>query len=451
MDRYNSKEEYTEAVKARSSLPEGFRTAAASLTFFPREREITEPLPMNLSAIILDEPTSVFSGVFTKNRFPGAPVVIGRERIGGAFSRGVIINNKISNVGVKTGVADAERVLEAVGHALCCGPELFFPASTGIIGWRLPVEQMVRTVPELVAELSGGQQARSLFRVAENIMTTDRYPKVRAVECGEGRVVGIAKGAGMIEPNMATMLLFVMTDITIDRGGLDKQFRDAVAGSFNRISIDGDQSTSDMGLAFSSCKKPAVSEEDFQAALRRLCGALAVDVVRNGEGTNHVIHVTVTGTDTTETAVGIAKAVVNSPLVKTAVFGNDPNVGRIVSAIGDYAGNAGLDLPLADCTVSLGGETIFQRGEFTLDAKKEVRLSRYLQECALEERTEREALSYPRHENNVEIEIMFPAAEAGRRNDKTAGDYAGVGGCTGDAYGSDLSYGYVRENADYRT
>ncbi|HOV63895.1 MAG TPA: bifunctional ornithine acetyltransferase/N-acetylglutamate synthase, partial [Spirochaetia bacterium] len=337
METYATREAYREELERRAVLPEGFMAGRTHIEFYPAERDMDKPLAMNLSLILLDEPTPVFSGVFTRNQFPGTPVLIGRKRLSGARARGVLINNKIANVCVKTGEDDALSVLEALSRLVGSPVEEFFPCSTGIIGFRLPVAEMTKALPALVSSL----QSASIMPVSEGIMTTDAFPKVRSATVGKGRIVATAKGAGMIEPNMATMLCFILTDIDMKRDVIERSFRKAVSVSLNRISVDSDQSTSDTALIFSSQRKPSVSEEEFTEALISVLSPLASDIVRNGEGTTHVMKVLIEEAPDEVSAAGFAKAVVNSPLVKTAVFGNDPNVGRIISALGDYAGNSG--------------------------------------------------------------------------------------------------------------
>ena len=306
---------------------------------------------MNLSLILADRETSEFAAVYTANRFPGAPVVLGRERLGRDGVRGILVNNRIANVCTPSGRADAERLLASLGRAAGSTGEAFLPASTGIIGWRLPVAEMEAALPGLVAGARGG----SIVPVARAIMTTDRFPKVRGRAVGHGRLVGIAKGAGMIEPRLGTLLCFLLTDVSVGREELRSALAWAAGRTLNRISIDGDQSTSDMAVLLSSRAKGPADPDEFRAALHGVLADLAADVVRNGEGASHVIRVTVSGASDDEAAAGAGKAVVNSPLVKTAVCGNDPNVGRLACAIGDWASGAAAGLDPASVAVRLGG------------------------------------------------------------------------------------------------
>jgi glutamate N-acetyltransferase / amino-acid N-acetyltransferase len=426
VESFHSEADYIDHLKTRSGLPEGFRCATASIRFHPREREASEALPMNLSLILLDGETRDFGAVFTRNRFPGAPVLIGRERLSQATVRGILVNNKISNVCTPHGAEDARVLLARLGELVGAPGELFFPASTGIIGWELPVAEMRGALPGLVA----GLDSSSILPVARAIMTTDAFPKVRRAAVGGGSIVGVAKGAGMIEPNMATLLCFLCTDVAIEREKLREHLAWCVERSLNRISIDSDQSTSDTAILLSSGRKAAVPDQEFRRGLLEVLSGLAFDIVRNGEGTGHAMRVSVSRASDEATALAVARAVVNSPLVKTAIFGNDPNVGRIVSAIGDYMGNAGRPMDPLQVTVRLGGEEIFGGGCFRLDADKERRLAAYLKERALDTRR----VPWPQHDRTVDIDVALdggsPAVEV---------------------LGSDLSYDYVKENADYRT
>ncbi len=381
---------------------------------------------MNLSLILADEPTECFGAVFTKNAFPGAPVIIGREKMRAEALQGLLINNKIANVRAKSGVHDAPRLTAALGRELGVDSELLLSVSTGIIGWALPVADMEAVLPELVAGRHGG----SAIDVTESIMTTDGFPKARRISVGSGSILGIAKGAGMIEPNMATMLVFLLTDVTVERDGLRRALARAVEPTFNAISIDGDMSTSDMAVVMSSGAYPAVPEREFADRLRELCGLLAADVVRNGEGTGHVIEVRVEGLSSDGAAKAAAKAVVNSPLVKTAMYGNDPNVGRLLSSLGDYLGSCGVTPDPQEVTIDVGGHRVFEAGAFTIDREKEIALSDYLKSAAVNPRLK----GYPQHQRRVAIRIR-----------------CGIGEGSASVLGSDLSDEYVHENADYRS
>ena len=424
MARFSSAGNYLRVLNGRSRLPEGFSAATTSLDFISMETQ--QQLSMNLALILLDEPSSRFAGLFTHNRFCGAPILIGRRRVEQETMRGVLINNRIANVGARGGVEDAHLLCDALGELIGEPGNRIVPASTGIVGWKLPVESMKGALPNLIA----GLHRENALPVAQAIMTTDSYPKLHREEVGGGCILGVAKGAGMIEPDMGTMLAFILTDLNMEREQLREALQSSVDISFNRISVDGDQSTSDMALLFSSARKPGVSEDRFREALDKVCRRLAEDVVRNGEGVGHVIRVCVEGAPSQDLAAAAGKAVVNSPLVKTAVFGNDPNVGRIVSALGDFASAVRFPIDLQRLRLSMGGVEIFADGCFCLDAGKEERLNRYLNECILDPA----AKGFPAHDRQVVLEIDFGAGEE-----------------RAEVLGADLSYQYVKENADYRS
>lgn len=421
---YNSKEEYIEALKSRGQLPEGFSIATTAIEFFPVEKRSVTPYKMNISLLCLDEPTRAFAGVFTQNKFPGAPVLVGRKMLKQKKAQGVVINNKISNVCAVNGVASAKAVTNAVEEAANLERGVLFPSSTGIIGWQLPTQAMTEAAPKLVQNLSKENAAT----LAQAIMTTDSFPKLHSVKIGEGSIVAVAKGAGMIEPNLATMLCFIMTDLKISKAALRRCLKKSVAQSFNNISVDSDQSTSDTVLIFSSAKKTLTSLKEFQVGLTKVLKELASDIVRNGEGTTHVIKVNVKGFKNDKVASQVAKAVANSPLVKTAIYGNDPNVGRLVSSVGDFCGNQKINFKKESLQISIAGEVVFKNSAFALDEEKEDRIFNKLKEATLDF-----SCGFPRHYKNVEIEIL--AQGKGKA----------------EIYGSDLSYQYIKENAEYRS
>jgi glutamate N-acetyltransferase/amino-acid N-acetyltransferase len=423
---YQSVDEYLADLEKRAVLPQGFRTATVDLTFRPVERPVPQPLPMRLNLLVLDEPTAAFAGAFTRNAFPGAPVILGRELLDEPLSRGVLINNKVANVGGPTAVEDARALQGAASALVGCSAGQMFVASTGIIGWSLPVTDMKKALPTLPAALQGA----SALPLARGIMTTDSYPKVRSRTLVGGRITAVAKGAGMIEPNLATMLVYVMTDIEVSRNSLREMLPRVLAQSFNAISVDGDQSTSDMVLVFSSQHVPCPDLAAFEKALTDVCRDLAQDIVRNGEGTAHVIEVRVSGAPDEASARLAAKAVANSPLVKTAVYGNDPNVGRVLSSVGDAFGNAGLTLNPKSLRLKIAGVPVFEAGAFRLTPEVEKQLSDAYVAAAQPEKKD----GFPRHEENVVLSLEL-----------------GQGRAEAVVWGSDLSYEYVRENADYRS
>ncbi len=426
MTIYKSEKEYKRDLEKRALLPEGFKASSIPLGFIPQEKTVDTTLKMDLSLVMLDLPTEVFADVFIRNIFPGTPILIGKKLLKKTSISGVLVNNKVANVCVPTGEDDAYKIINKLKELNGQLSADFFYTSTGVIGWRLPVKDITAALPQMISGLEFG----SIYNVAAGIMTTDSFPKIRSCTLGNGRILGIAKGAGMIEPNMATMLVFLFTDITIEKHVLQKLLARAVEKTFNRISIDSDQSTSDMALALSSCRKPSVNESDFYSALYSVCRDLSEDIVRNGEGTGHVIKVTVKNAPDVKSAVGAGKAVINSPLVKTAIFGNDPNVGRIIMAVGDYFGNNDVFINRKQVSISFFGENVFSNGCFYLDLEKEEKLKNNLKETELDSVKK----GYPEHDRTVNIIIDL-----------------GMGEDQADVLGSDLSYEYIKENADYRT
>ena len=421
-------------LSSQAALPEGFRVGRSSFEFVPREAP--KPAKMNLTVLALDRPSPDFAAVFTRNAFPGAPVIIGRQRLAEPTLGAILINNKISNVCAPGGVAAAERVCAAAASALGLAPAQVLPCSTGVIGWGLPVEAMLAALPAAAASLAGG----SILPAAEGIVTTDLYPKVRRAEVGGGAIVGITKGAGMIEPNLATMLVYILTDLAVPRAELRALLTEAVAGTFNAISIDSDTSTSDTVVLVSSGRKPRPPAADFARALAQVCAGLAEDVVRNGEGVRHVLRVVVRGAADAALARNLGKAIVNAPLFKCAVAGNDPNVGRLVQAVGKYVGASAPGLDLSRLRLSLGGIEIFRSGVFQLNPEKEQALAAHLRAAELyasappRDGVFAPPIDFPPHERCVEIAVDL-----------------GAGAAEATVFGGDLTHEYVSENADYRS
>ncbi|HYQ81385.1 MAG TPA: bifunctional glutamate N-acetyltransferase/amino-acid acetyltransferase ArgJ [Anaeromyxobacteraceae bacterium] len=432
---FASRAEHRAWLETQARPPQGFRAGTATLEFTPAEAR--KPGRMSLALLSMDRPTSAFALKFTRNAFPGAPVLVGRRRLGAERLGAVVVNNKISNVGAPGGEEAAERVCAEVARHLGLSAGEVLPASTGVIGWRLPVERMAEALPGAVGALQG----RTVLPAAEAIMTTDLYPKVRRAEVGPGILVGIAKGAGMVEPSLATMLVFLLTDLDVPREELRAALDEAVEASFNAISVDSDTSTSDTVALLASGRHPRPDPAAFRRALLQVCRDLAEDVVRNGEGVHHVARVRVAGAPDAAAARAVGKAVVNSPLVKTAVAGNDPNVGRLLAAVGKVAGERGLPLDPARLRLRLGGEVIFEGGAMRLDPERERRLSAHL--VGAELYASRPAadglgfkppLDFPPHERCVELEVDL-----------------GLGGGQAEVLGADLTHEYVTENADYRS
>jgi len=334
-------------------------------------------------------------------------------------------------------VEASERICAETAALLGVGAASVLPSSTGVIGWSLPSGAIISALPAAVASLSGD----SVMPAAEGIVTTDLYPKVRRAAVGAGSIVGIAKGAGMIEPNMATMLVYLLTDVAVPRQELRRMLSSAVEGSFNSISVDSDTSTSDTVALVSTGRVPCPDLGAFEEALRRVSRDLAEDVVRNGEGVRHVIRVSVTNATDFSGARALGKAVVNAPLFKCAVAGNDPNVGRLVQAIGKHVGANSPATDLSRLRMTLGGVEIFSGGAFRLDPSKETVLVEHMRQAELYQSAPPKngvyspPVDFPAHERCVEIEV----------------DFGSAGGASAVVLGADLTHEYVSENADYRS
>lgn len=423
-------------LAARAALPAGFKVATRAIAFVPAETP--RPAKMNLGLVALDRPTAAFAAVYTRNALAGAPVTIGRRRLAEPQISALIVNNKVANVGAPGGEATAERVCAGVAAALGCASSAVLPASTGVIGWRLPEPEIAAALPGLVGSLDAG----SALPLAEAMMTTDLYPKLRRADLAGGSIVAVAKGAGMIEPNLGTMLAFVLTDLAVPRDMLRAMLPRAADRTFNSISVDSDTSTSDMMVALSSGARPAPDPTAFETALTTVCGELAHDIVRNGEGVHHVMRVAIRRAPTAALARAIGRAIVNSPLVKTAVAGNDPNVGRLVAAVGKLVGTApeAAGIELGRVRVTVADRAVFEHGAFALSPEAETALTAHLRAAELyasradERGLFRPPIDFPPHELCVEIGV-----------DLAAGDGEAI------VYGADLTHEYVSENADYRS
>ncbi|KTR08035.1 N-acetylglutamate synthase [Aureimonas ureilytica] len=331
-----------------------------------------------------DEGTSV-AGVFTTSKCPSAPVDHCRLALKAGTARALVVNSGNANAFTgKKGVATCEATAKAMAEALGCQPEEVFLASTGVIGEPLDAGKITQQIPALIAGVSG-----ALWREAANaIMTTDTYPKVatRTVQLGDAQVTlnGIAKGAGMIAPDMATMLSFLATDAKIAPAALQALLAEAVAPSFNSVTVDSDTSTSDTLLLFATGKAghAEVSEaadprlQPFREALNAMLLDLARQVARDGEGARKEIQVTVSGAVSDASAKRIALSIANSPLVKTAVAGEDANWGRVVMAVGKAGEPAERDrlaIFFGDVRVAVGGERdpAYSEAEASAEMKKD--------------------------------------------------------------------------------
>ncbi|MBC8008709.1 MAG: bifunctional ornithine acetyltransferase/N-acetylglutamate synthase, partial [Burkholderiales bacterium] len=226
---FPSRDAHRAWLAEQAALPQGFRVGTTRFEFTPKEAP--KPSKMTLTLIALDRPTPDFAAVFTKNAFPGAPVIVGRKRLAEPKLGAILINNKISNVCAPGGVEASQTLCAAAAARLGLAPTEVLPCSTGVIGWGLPVEAMIPALPQAVATLAAG----SILPAAEGIVTTDLYPKIRRADLAGGSIVGSAKGAGMIEPSLATMLVYVLTDLAVPRDQLRAILSRVAGETFNRI------------------------------------------------------------------------------------------------------------------------------------------------------------------------------------------------------------------------
>ncbi len=317
-------------------------------------------------------PGTTVAGVFTRNRCPGAPIDWCRTALTSGRARALVVNAGNANVFTGRGGREAcERTARTAADLLGCRPRDVFLASTGVIGQPLPVEKIEAALPDLARSLSADGWARA----ARAIMTTDTFPKgaVRTARIGSTTVtiVGIAKGSGMIAPDLATMLCFLATDAKISAPALQRLLVRGVEGSFNRTTVDSDTSTSDTVLLFATgqAKHPRVPAEggpllrDFARALNAALHELALAVVRDGEGAQKLIRIDVSGAVSPRSAKRVALAIANSPLVKTAIAGEDANWGRIVMAVGKAGEPADRDR----LSVAIGGVWMAHNGSVVPD------------------------------------------------------------------------------------
>jgi glutamate N-acetyltransferase/amino-acid N-acetyltransferase len=339
------------------SFPQGFVGAVASAA-------IKKPGRTDMALVVCPDGAAA-AGMFTKNLVCAAPVQLSKRHL--VESRGhasaILINSGCANAATGAeGLSRAIECVDAVARSLEIAPESVLVNSTGVIGVQLPIERMLPRISEMTGHLVGG----SIQPIAEAIMTTDTYAKMSSVVVeDEGRrctVVGVAKGAGMIHPDMsppqATMISMLFTDALVEPAALQHMLHQAVDGSFHRISIDGDTSTNDAVFALASGKAGAFPETRLLAAFRTVAKELALMVVRDGEGFERAIEVKVTGAATSSDALAVAKTIATSLLVRCAVTGGDPNWGRILAA----AGRSGVEFRVEDLRLSVGGIDLFVDG-----------------------------------------------------------------------------------------
>ena len=396
-------------MKKRREVPvPGFRGAGTACG-------IKKTGKADLALVVSDRPC-VSDAVFTRNRVFAAPVAWGKALRSRSSLRGIVVNSGNANACNAEGLAAVRATSAAACAALGIPKDSLLVSSTGVIGVRLPVEKILAALPELCASLS----PKGISRAGDAILTTDAFPKcaLRKARVRGGTVTlgGIAKGAGMIAPNMGTMLAYVFTDASVRPADLRKAFREGVDLSFNRIVVDGDTSTNDTAAVFANgaCGLPHLAGKElaaFSEALRSLLLDLALMIVRDGEGATKVVRVSVSGARSARDAEKAARAVATSPLVKTAVFGADPNWGRVVAAVG----RAGVAVDQDRIQLSFAGEKVLRRG-MKVDRAAEHRAAPKIRKDAY----------------GIEVDL-------------------GLGKGSHHLYFSDLNHDYIRINAGYRT
>jgi len=342
------------------TMPLGFRAAAVAAGIKPDR--------LDLSMIVADAPCAA-AGVFTTNRAVAAPVVVSREHLASGRARAIVVNAGCANAATGAdGLRDAREMAVRAGTALGCAPSEVLVASTGVIGVTLPMDKVRAGIAAAAAALDRDRGED----VARAILTTDTRPKEVMVEAAiDGRVIriaGIAKGAGMIAPNMATLLAFFTTDAAVAPPVLRSALAAAVGETLNRITVDGDTSTNDTAFILASgasgargIEGPGPDHDAFCAALTTTARRLAEMVVRDGEGATRMAEVLVEGAATARDADVVARTVAESPLVKTALHGGDPNWGRILAAVGRSGvdvGARGVDVHLGDVHVCSGSAAL---------------------------------------------------------------------------------------------
>jgi glutamate N-acetyltransferase/amino-acid N-acetyltransferase len=361
-------------------------------------------------AVLYSETLCQAAAVYTQNKVKGAPLYVTREHLQDGQAQAVVVNSGNSNVATgPKGLDDAEQMTALVAEELQIRKQDVLVASTGVIGKALPMEKIRAGIQGLGSDLA---RYSSSADFAEAIITTDTVKKQICIQAPGFTIAGAAKGSGMIHPNLATMLVFIATDALLPSSRLQQMLQNAVADSFNMLSVDLDASTSDMVLVMANGLAGPVDESVFSQALNRICLELAKMIARDGEGATKLLVVDVLQAGSDQDARIMARAVADSTLLKCAIFGHDPNWGRILCAMGNTT--AAFDQERLN--VGINGQTVFCAGREIPDFDKE-QISNMMQASK---------------EINVSIDLNLGSSRA-------------------TAYGCDLSYEYVKINAEYTT
>lgn len=381
-------------------MPKGFYTCVKNLGIKDETLDFT---------VIMSSTVANAAAMFTQSKFCGAPIPIGKENVANGKLQCFVINSKNANVATgEEGIRNVQEIVNLVAQELAIAPENILPSSTGVIGHQLPMDKIKNGIINLKEQLVEG----GLEKSAQAIMTTDTYPKCKICKVGNATLVGIAKGSGMIEPNMATMLSYFVTDAEIPAATLQTIFKEAVNHSFNMVSVDTDTSTSDTVAIMANGLAGKVDIKQFTEALNNMSIDLAKEIARDGEGATKLVEVTVNASSSFAQAKKVAKSIVNSPLVKTAIFGKDANWGRIAMAIGKCEDE--VDLNPENISIYFG-ETLIYQGK-PIDTVDLSVIQEYLE--------------------NSEIQIKVSL---------------GLGKEEATVWGCDLSYDYVKINGSYTT
>ena len=387
-------------MESLSFYPQGFRSCAKNVGV----RDDT----LDFTVIASDVPAAA-AAMFTQSRFCGAAIIVGREHIADGQLQAFVINSKNANVATgDEGLANIRAIVRLVADELNIAPQDVLPSSTGVIGWQLPIERILAGIRGLRDELQPDQLQLS----ARAIMTTDTRPKIRARKIGNAVLVGMAKGVGMIEPNMATMLSYFVTDAQIAPAQLKQYLQEAVDLSFNMVSVDTDTSTSDTVAIMANGVAGPVDLDEFRSALQAMAIELAQELARDGEGATKLLEVRVEQAASFAQAKRVAKSIVNSPLVKTAIFGTDPNWGRVAMAIGKC--DEQKDIVPEKVSIAFGDLLVYQGRAMGQENLPQLRA--YLQQ--------------------PEVVIRV---------------FLGLGSAVATVWGCDLSYEYVKINGEYTT
>jgi glutamate N-acetyltransferase/amino-acid N-acetyltransferase len=392
------------------ALARGYRFAGVHCGIKPEAERL------DLALVVSDQPASA-AGVFTRNRIVAAPVRVCRERLPSSQARGVVICSGNANACTgQRGLDDARRMTTLAAQGIGCTPEQMLVCSTGVIGRHLPMPEIENGVHAAAGQLENS--AAAFERAAHAILTTDTHIKISTrtltVEGNEVRITAFAKGAAMIGPNMATLLAFVLTDAAVPPFELQAIAARAAASTFHCVSVEGHTSTNDTLLLFANGSGPhleGAALAPFEQAVTVVCAELARAIADDAEGATHLITIQVEGLRNDREAWRVAKTIADSALVKTALFGGDPNWGRIVSA----AGHAGVAFEESQLSLWLGETLLFENG--------------------MPQRFDAAQVSaWIKNNRELPVRLLF---------------HLGPGQCT--FYTCDLSYDYVRINAEYTT